>query len=72
MLELFFQFDEEDIIAPYDDLAIICKHIRAVELFGICEDEVHVGVNVVHPALVLDLTFESHSDFSVNCTLQCR
>ena len=70
-LELFFQFDEEDIIAPYDDLAIVCEHIGAVELFSICEDEVHVRINVVHSAFVFYLAFEPYCNFSVNCSLQC-
>src|SRR5690349_8322914 len=39
--EFFFQPDEEDVVAPDDDLAIVCKHVRAVELFGVCQYQVH-------------------------------
>src|SRR5919198_3571613 len=72
LLELFFQFDEQDVIAPYHDLAIVCKHVGAVELFGVCQDQVHVRVDVVHPALVLYFALESYSNLPVNCTLQRR
>ena len=42
MSELFFQPDKEDIVAPDDDLAIVCKYIRAVKLFSVCKNKVHV------------------------------
>ena len=34
-LEFFFQSDEQDIIAPYDNFAIIGKHNRAIKFLGI-------------------------------------
>lgn len=66
MLELFFQFYEKDVVAPDDDLAIVCKHVGAVEFFGVSQDKVHVRVDIVHPALVLYFALEPHGNLAVD------